>query len=150
LNQDTILSWLRKIKWQLAIATVALLILSLVEYELFDRLTGPEWIGPTFRGVTNRVYSILFILSFLVIDIDWIPLSEKITYLGRLSFGIYLANIPIIYLVAVLLYKYAPWILGNQFLYQGILVIAGLGMPLLLMKLASLSRARPYYRYVFG
>jgi hypothetical protein len=149
-NQELFLNRLKPYKRRIAFATILLLILSIMEYELFDRLTGPDWIGPTFKGISNHIFSIVFIINFLVMDIDWIPYLDKIAYLGSHSFGIYMVNIPTIYVIAVLLYHFAPWILGIQLLYQGILVTAGIGVPLLLMKLFSQTKARPYYKYVFG
>jgi len=48
------------------------------------------------------------------------------------------------------IYHVAPWILGVQLLFQPIIIVAGLGVPLLLMLTVNKSPARRYYRYLFG
>jgi surface polysaccharide O-acyltransferase-like enzyme len=141
---------LAQLKWYLLIAVLMFGFLSMVEYELIDRFVGEEWIGPTFGGITRILYAgafILFILAF-----DGIPslISKKISELSPKSLGIYMANIPAIYVIALMLYKLMPWALGYHFLYWGLLFTAGLAGPLLLMELVRRTPARKGYRYFFG
>jgi peptidoglycan/LPS O-acetylase OafA/YrhL len=150
LRQKEFIEFLARYKWALVTISVVLFSLSFFEYEFYAQLTGQEWLGPTFRGIANRTFGIFAILAILSMDINRFFLSNPVSWLGGRSFGIYLANIPTIYPIAVLLYSYFPSILGNQYLYQFILVTAGLGVPVALMFLLSKSRARGYYRFVFG
>ena len=142
--------WLAGYRWGLLSALFILGSLTIIEYETLARVTGQDWLGPSFRGVSTKLYAIIFILCFLAFDRVSLPLSKQLSYLGGKSLGIYLVNIPAIYVVAVLMYHQTPWILGYQLLYQAILIIVGLGVPLLLMAIVSKSRIRWAYQYLFG
>jgi hypothetical protein len=48
------------------------------------------------------------------------------------------------------LYHLAPFVLGYQFIFQPLLLLFGLGVPLMLMLLVERSPLRGYYRYLFG
>jgi hypothetical protein len=79
-----------------------------------------------------------------------VPLSKHLTYLGANSLGIYLANIPFAYSVAVIMYRLTPMVLGSQLVYQSVLILAGLGGPLILMSMWKQLPVRRYYRFAFG
>lgn len=149
-HQSLYIEKLGRIKWGVLTATVVLAIMTVVEYELLARLAGEDWLGPAFRGLSSRLYGLSFLLCFLAFDTISVPFQKQFHDLGGKSLGIYLANIPVIYVTAVLLYRFMPWTLGYQLIYQLILITAGLGIPLLMMKLLRRSSARRYYRYVFG
>ena len=70
--------------------------------------------------------------------------------MGGKSLGIYLAHGPIMYVVATILYKLTPWMLGRQILYQGVLIVFGLGVSLLAMQIVRNTRLRVVYHYIFG
>jgi peptidoglycan/LPS O-acetylase OafA/YrhL len=89
-------------------------------------------------------------MCFLSFEDASLPATKQITYLGSRSLGIYLAHNRLMYLAAIFLYNQIPWILGNQFLYQGILIVVALGGSLLLMELVKITPARKYYKYIFG
>jgi hypothetical protein len=90
-------------------------------------------------------------LSFAAFDKTKLPFTPQLTELGIKSLGIYLANSPAIFIVSAIIYHKIPWLLGQPFLYQGLLFLFGLGVPLLLMSISiRLSVTRPGYRYVFG
>ena len=141
---------LAPIRRRLLAATILLAIMTLVEYEFFARLAGEAWLGPSFRGVSSRLYSLAFLLSFVAFDKARLPLSKELSELGGKSLGIYLMNIPVIYIIGVFLYEYLPWTLGNQLVYQAILISAGLLVPLWIMKIVRKTPVRWAYRYVFG
>lgn len=140
----------RRMKWRLLAGLIGVAVLTMVEYEVVASVTGNEWLGPTFRGATGVVYSLLFILCFLAFDQISVPFSEQLSQIGSRSLGIYMANIPAIYVLAVFMYDVTPWALGNQLVYQLVLFAAGLGGPLLLMELLRRTPARQAYSYVFG
>lgn len=148
--RESLTMWLARVKWQLLTAVILLGTLTMVEYEFYARLVGEEWLGPSFRGISSPLYALSFILCFLAFDDVSLPFSKQISDIGSKSLGIYLANIPVIYIVAVILYKAFPWTLGNQLVYQTVLVVVGIVIPLLLMNLASKTPVRKVYRYIYG
>jgi peptidoglycan/LPS O-acetylase OafA/YrhL len=141
---------LARMKWQLLAATIISAILMVAEYQIGDYLNGLTWVGPSFSGLTKNFYIFFFILLILAINESSFPRSKDISNLGAKSLGIYMGNIPAIYVTAVLMYHFTPWALGSQLLYQTILAIAGLGGPLLLMWLVRQTPLRAGYRYLFG
>ncbi|GAB4577445.1 MAG: hypothetical protein Fur0022_01760 [Anaerolineales bacterium] len=143
-------AYLSQIKWKLLIATVVFLLLTIVEYQIADYRNGEMWIGAGFNGFARNFYILLVILLILALDETKLPFSKSIANLGAKSMGIYMANIPAIYLAAVLMYHATPWLLGIQVIYFIILFIVGLGGPLLLMWLVRQSPLRVNYRYLFG
>jgi hypothetical protein len=78
------------------------------------------------------------------------PYSKTIADLGTKSLGVYMGNIPAIYVTAVIMYRLTPWVLGILPIYVPILFIAGLGGPLLFMWIVRKTPLRPAYRYLFG
>lgn len=137
-------------RWHLFAATIGMAILMLVEYAVVDQMSGPAWLGPGFTGVSKLPYSLFMILSFLAFDKSRMPLANVVSEIGTKSLGIYLGNIPSVYVAAVLMYKLAPGLLGYQLLYLAILIVVGLGIPLLLMEAVRRSPMRYRYRTLFG
>jgi hypothetical protein len=116
-----------------------------------DWLNGDVWIGPSFAGFIRNFYILFMILTLISIDIATNAATKQIHTLGSQSLGIYLANIPSIYVVALLMYHLTPWALEIQIIYQTVLAFAGLAIPLLLMRIVrGLTTLRPSYRYIFG
>lgn len=144
------LSLLSRYRWGLLVAVILMGSLTLFEYGLFARWMGQPWLGPSFRGLSSNLYALVFIFCFLAFENFTPPLSKQLLELGAKSLGIYLVNIPAIYVIAVLMYRWTPWLLGQQFLYQAVLISVGTALPLLLMELVRRSPARGYYRYLFG
>ena len=89
-------------------------------------------------------------LGPLAFDKGKLPLEKELGKLGVMSLGIYLVNTPAIYITSSLLYKFTPWVLGWQILYQPILTAAGLFIPLLLMKLFKWPPLKQYSPVIFG
>jgi peptidoglycan/LPS O-acetylase OafA/YrhL len=150
LHLESVQKWLPKVRWALLAAVVVSAVLMVVEYELADRYVGEAWIGASFTGLMDNFYATSVCLCFLAFSHVRLPFSKALEGIGAKSMGIYLANIPAIYVVAVAMYHLAPWSLGNQLVYQAVLIAAGLGGPLLLMEMTRRSRARRVYRYAFG
>lgn len=142
--------WLIRYRRYLLAGLIAATILVLVEYVVVDQLSGPQWLGSGFGGFSKFPFSLLFILTFLAYDNARMPMSEEITLIGTKSLGIYLGNIPSVYVAATLMYHLTPWLLGYQLIYWAILVAVGIGVPLLLMELVRRSPVRHRYRVLFG
>lgn len=137
-------------RWHLLIASIVMSILVIVEYAVVDQLTGPAWLGPGFSGFSKLPYSLSLILAFLAFDKSRMPLANEVSEIGTKSLGIYLGNIPSVYVAAVFMYRLTPWILGYQLVYLGILILVGLGVPLMLMEIVRRSPIRRRYRVLFG
>lgn len=129
---------------------IALIPATLVEYQVVWTISGKEWLGPYFGGYTRFLYALAFLLCFLAYDSLALPFGKWLSGLGSKSLGVYLAHGPVMYLVATLLYKVAPWMLGMQMLYQGVLIVCGLGVPLIVMEIFSRTQLRFTYHYIFG
>lgn len=142
--------FLIRYRWYLLAATIVSAVLVLVEYAVVDQMTGPEWLGPGFGGLTKFPYSLFFILSFLAFDKGQMPLANRIADIGTKSLGIYLGNIPSVYVASVLMYRYTPSLLGHQLIYFMILLVVGIAVPLLLMEAIRRSAVRHRYRILFG
>lgn len=141
---------LARLKRPLMAIAILLSVLFLAEYALLDYLNGDQWLGPKLNGLVAIPHSLAVILCFLAFNDVSLPFSAELTQIGAKSLGIYLGNIPFMYVVAVLMYHLTPWLLGYHLIYLLILIIAGMGGPLLLMGLVRRSPVRPQYRYLFG
>ena len=137
-------------RWHLLVAAILMTFLVLAEYAVVDQLTGPAWLGPGFSGFTKLPYSLFMILALLAFDKTRMPLADEVSSIGAKSLGIYLGNIPFVYVVAVLMYRLTPGLLGYQLVYLAVLILVGLGGPLLLMEFVRRTRLRTTYRYLFG
>ncbi len=135
---------------KLAFALLALIPLMMVEYLLVESWVDAPWLGPYFGGVLRTFYGGVLILFFLAVDQERIPFHRGLGLLGTRSLGIYLAHSPVMYLVAVAMYRATPNVLAHQWLYQGILIVFGLGIPILIMEAIKRTPSRRYYRYLFG
>lgn len=124
-------------------------ILSLVEFEVLLALSGQPWID-FFSTFTTNIYAGLFMLAMLSVDKLKIPLTPQIMDIGAKAFGIYLIHEQVLELVGTLMFRYAPWLLGYQILYQPIMIFFALGVPLLLMRIVSRSPMKKLYKYSFG
>jgi peptidoglycan/LPS O-acetylase OafA/YrhL len=136
-------------KWILLTVAVLAAVLSVVEYQAIAVSDEGIWLGD-FRSILNNVYALAIIGSFLAFDLPHIFTSKRIIKIGQRSYGIYLVHVLVLTYLSKILYHVAPWIFGFQFLYQSILIAAGIGVPMLLMEIMARSPARRYYKYVFG
>lgn len=141
---------LTRLKWVFLGAVALLGSFILIEYQLVDRANGDQWLGPVFSGLASAPFSLAVILCYLSFTDRSLPLSSELSHIGARSLGIYMANIPFVYVVAVIMYRLTPALLGYQIIYWLILVIAGLGGPLLLMETVRRTPTRVQYRYLFG
>jgi surface polysaccharide O-acyltransferase-like enzyme len=144
-----VMQWLARWRPVLPWATAGFAALGVLEWELLLRGSGRQWLppGPT---VIDTFYSGSLILTFLAFAHVEFPAQDELNRLGERSFGIYLMHAPVLELLARLTYHAAPAILAEQWLFQSLLVAAGLALPLLFMAAVNRSPARPVYNYVFG
>jgi len=116
----------------------------LINYQLNH---PPEYAQET---IIDNLYAAMFLLSFLAFSEINLPLRNEVALLGSKSYGIYLVHSPVLEYTARIIYHFAPFILSMQILFQAILWIAGLGIPLLLMAFVDRSPFRRFYSYLFG
>jgi peptidoglycan/LPS O-acetylase OafA/YrhL len=81
---------------------------------------------------------------------EWIPSAQKLERVGKRSYGLYLTNLIIIYLVLFILQAAAPGLLGIYLLVVPLLFLAALFIPTLLMNATDRVTGPNASRYVFG
>ncbi len=116
-----------------------------IEWEVFK---GPI---QTRETIIDWFYEISVLLYFLsLLESKKLPLTKTSNFLGSKSYGIYLAHVPIMEVMARGIYLIAPWVLPNQLLFFILIFITGLGLPLVGMQLFSLPKLKPIYGFLFG
>ncbi len=139
INTGSILPWLQKFRWTiLAVAIVLFVVFLLNEFSV--------WNFP----LAGYIFPLPVVLFCPTIRRDSIPLVRELEKIGRNAYGLYLTNLLVIELTLLGIQLLAPWVFSYQALLQPILFIAGLGIPLILMRGVMLLPTRPAYRYVFG
>jgi peptidoglycan/LPS O-acetylase OafA/YrhL len=150
LHQEQFSRWTKKHCWKLITLMLLLGSLSYVEYSLVSNLTEIPWLVPHYSGVMHALFTISFVLCFFAFENLKIPYTKELSELGGKSLGIYLLNTPAIFLAASAMYYFTPWALEYQTVYQSVLFIVGLGLPLLFMKTFKRSWLRKAYPYFCG
>ena len=132
----------------LLIVLVTMLPVCLVEWEWILAHSHRDWIG-YFDTTLDSVYALAFILWFVASDVR-LPVSPAFVHLGGRSYGVYLAHALFLPVVAKMMYRITPFVLSSRMLFLVVLIVLGLGMPLLLMKALERSPAHRAYRWLFG
>jgi peptidoglycan/LPS O-acetylase OafA/YrhL len=136
-------------RWVFLVVLVITFFLGIAEWEMLLRLSGQDWISPR-ETFIDQLYAAAFLLSFLAYE-KFIPIFHKqLSEFGDKSYGIYLVHSPVLEYTARAIYHLLPWLLAYQIVMQPVLVVMGLGVPLLLMTLMARSPIRNYYKYLFG
>lgn len=150
-NLDSLKLILARTKWMLLAFALILFALGMVEWEMILRASSEPWIAPA-QTLLDNLYAASFILTFLAFSDAKIPFASQLGEWGSRSFGIYLAHALVLQLTARAIAVLAPSLLSQQLLFQAILIIPGLAIPLLLMSLANTEKSpvRPYFQYLFG
>ncbi len=146
-------AWLARHQHRLLVAAAVLIPVMLIEYLVVASISPRTWLGPYFGGISRNFYAAAFILAFLGskrLEQPGVPLSAPLSKLGTRSLGVYLAHAPFMYVAAVFMHRATPWLLGQQLLYQTVLIAVGLAGPLLLMAAVSKTPTRRFYHYAFG
>jgi membrane-bound acyltransferase YfiQ involved in biofilm formation len=147
---DRIRPVLRRIRWYLLGAMVLLAIPASIEAEAIYWSTGYDDRFVPFT-ISTILYSLVFIMVFLILEEVRIPFAAKVQQVGSKSYGIYLTHIKVMEFVARVLRQVTPWLLAYQvLLFSPIILVLGLGIPIVFMNLVSKSPARRYYHYLFG
>ena len=141
--------WLARLKRVLPMAVVVLGVLGIVETELVFHLIGADWRGNPHLISTN-LYSIACILCFLAFEEIRIPFPEFVNQLASRSYGIYLLHGKVMEFFSRVIRQVAPWMLARQALFQPVLSVFGLAIPLLFMAVVARFLARRLYAVLFS
>jgi peptidoglycan/LPS O-acetylase OafA/YrhL len=137
-------------KWPLLVAALTLLVISSIEAATeFSRTLSLDDSHHILR-FSSSLYALAFILTFAAFDKVTIPFSHVLRWLGARSYGVYLLHFSAQMVVAKLAYHFTPQLLKQQILFFPLLLLVGLGPPLLLMKIVARPPLRGCYRYLFG
>jgi surface polysaccharide O-acyltransferase-like enzyme len=148
-NIEVVKSWLEQNRSWLFVATVALIPLGMLEWELYYRWSGEQWLAHR-ETFIDSFYSLTAIFSVLALNTKRLPKLNTISLVGSKSFGIYLVHALVIEYTARIIYNFAPALLGYQLILQPLLILAGLGLPLLAIYIIDHTPIRKGYAYLFG
>lgn len=148
-HMDEIKSWIqtRRRLWLVGLGIFA--ILTILETEWFYRTYNIDWRGGV-ETIAATLYTLFFLFVFIGYDQIPIPQTKSLGQLGQKAYGIYLIHPIVLMLVAKAVYHFLPSILGMQYLFLPLLFLAGVGIPVLVMKGISRSPLRKAYAYLFG
>jgi peptidoglycan/LPS O-acetylase OafA/YrhL len=138
-----------RLRWAALAGLAVFFVIGVFEWELLLRASGEQWIAPE-ETLIDQVYAGLFLIAFLGLEQVALPEMKAISQIGTKSFGVYLVHSLALIYTAKLVYHFAPALLGVQCVFQPLLYLAGLGIPLLLMEIVARSPARRFYSYLFG
>ena len=138
-----------RIKWILLAVTLALIPIGMIEWEIYFRLSGLEWLDHR-ETILDSIYALTFIFSILAFQDALFPLSDTVNNLGVKSYGIYLTHSIFMIYASRIIFHVAPTILAYQIIFQPLIIMIGLGIPLLLMAAVNRSPLKGMYTYIFG
>lgn len=149
-NLKLLESWLPRFRWALAALALLLIPVGILEWEMIVRRSGAFWLDHR-ETFIDSLFSLAFILAVLAFYRQSSGLDQPIEELGLKSYGIYLIHSPVMEYTARAVYHLAPAVLGSQLLLQPLLIVAGLGVPLLLMGAVNrMPVVQRFYKYSFG
>jgi peptidoglycan/LPS O-acetylase OafA/YrhL len=138
-----------RVRWGLLVSLVVFLVIGIVEGEVLRKLSGLTWWSQPETHI-DGLYALTFILCFLAFEGFIPPFPKQLALLGGMSYGIYLIHWPVQEYISKMIYYLSPSLLSFQIIMQPMLIICGLGFPIILMILVNKSPIRSYYRYLFG
>jgi peptidoglycan/LPS O-acetylase OafA/YrhL len=143
------MQWLLGVKKLLYIGLIIFYFASIIEWAFIRQVSGREWIS-TQVFLCSQVYVFLFLLSFFTLESSSIPFHKQIARLGSKSYGIFLIHPIIMVIIAKSVYHLVPMLLGLPLIFQALLVLSGIGIPLAMMEIVNRSPVRKYYSWIFG
>jgi len=150
LHFERLKPWLQRARRWLVVALGVLAIAAILEPEALLRATGHD--ARNVPVVASTIlYSIVFLLVFIAFDKLPLPRSNDITKAGNRSYGLYLTHLKVMEYVTRFIHVALPALLAYQVLIIfPLALVAGLGVPWVMMSLMIKSPVRKYYRYLFG
>jgi peptidoglycan/LPS O-acetylase OafA/YrhL len=141
--------WISKYSLWLLAGALVLIPVGMLEWEYLFHASGMDWL-PTRETVIDVLYSLALILGVLGLANKRLIGMKRLSDIGIRSYGIYLIHALAITYTAKLIYHFAPALLGYQIILQPVFVIAGLGIPLLMMYVVEHLPIKRFYVYLFG
>lgn len=142
-------TFMQRWKGVLLAITVISFAVGIIEWELLLRYSPQPWIDHR-ETLIDTLYSAGVIASLLAFTEVKLPGTSFLNTVGSQSYGIYLAHIPIMEVIARGLYHSFPSVLGWTILFASILTLLGLGLPVIMMNLLRRSSLVRVYPLVFG
>lgn len=136
-------------RWTLLGITLLAFIIGFIEWEWLFRVSNLPWLDHR-ETVIDSIYSLAVILTTIAFAKARLPATGFLNSMGAKSYGIYLAHIPAMFIVARTLYHLWPQVLGIQPILQAVLIAAGVGIPLGMMKLFRSPTLVRAYPLLFG
>lgn len=130
---------LYKLRWASLTVTLALFIAG----------TSPAD-APYHIFLARYVYPITFMLLIPVIKRQWIPWVRRFEYVGKHSYGLYLAHMIIVDLAYWLIQLFIPALYNYPVLLRVPVFVTAVAIPLLLMEASTKLPTHNVYRHVFG
>jgi len=137
------------LRWILLGGALLLIPVGMIEWETYFKLSGLPWLS-TLDTLLDIPYELAIIFGILAFDKAKFPFFDRLSWLGTKSYGIYLIHGLVIEYVAKMIYRFLPRLLAYQVILQPVLILLGLGIPLLLMMAFDKSPLRRFYTYIFG
>jgi len=148
-HQQRLRPVLARWRWAWLGTALALLMVGIAEWEGLLAASGQTWLAPT-DTLVDSLYSGAILLGFASLQAAVLPLARPVTDLGSKSFGLYLTHYLVLTYAARATYHLAPELLGHQFIWQPLLIAAGIGLPLAMMAVARRLPPKRLYAYSFG
>ena len=145
--QPQLKAFIGRYRWVLLGAAVLAGVAAIIEAEYVYQSMEFMWRSRTLT-LPSAIYSISFILAFLAFD--KVKLPGIFYQLGVNTLGIYLIHKTVLLIAPKVVYHILPFVLGIQWLYQPLLTVTAIGVPMLAMILTRKLPIRKYYRYLFG
>jgi peptidoglycan/LPS O-acetylase OafA/YrhL len=102
------------------------------------------------QSIPSALYAVGLMLLFLSHDVFTPRQSKWLADIGKHSYGIYLLHPVILEVCARSLQEFLPDVLAYQWLYLPLLMVPGVGIPLVLMRIIPRTTLRRHYKHLFG
>jgi surface polysaccharide O-acyltransferase-like enzyme len=139
--------WLMKYRTALFVLVLITGFLNILESDYLYR-SPLHYPSASIGTITYFLYATTFILWFLALAV--VPFSKQLTQFSVKSYGIFLLHYPIIEFTARLIYKVVPQLLAYPFVLVPLLILVGLGLPLIFINAFRKSPVKQYYQYLFS
>ena len=107
-------------------------------------------IGGDQTRISAAVFSLVFVICFIVFERIEVPLNNQITKLGTRSYGLYLSHYVILGILGKLFERFLPPILSPGWLVFPLLFLLTTVLAATMMEIVARSPAKPLYKYIFG
>jgi hypothetical protein len=139
LDDNRIRPWLERGRWLLSVLTAVTFILAIL-----DSLSIVQ------ASQAAQIFPLTFVLLAPLIKRQWIPSVKGLEYIGKRSYGVYFTQLLVIDILYLGVQQWVPWLVDMPIVLVPVIVVLGVGLPLLIMYIFSARPSRIAYRYVFG